>query len=403
VSAHAAHGTLLSVGERPLATVHGDFRAHVFRNLATRSFVLAVTTGDPTGPAPLLARVHSSCVTSETFGACDCDCAQQLSGALARMAGAGRGVVFYLLQEGRGAGFAAKARDRMIVQASRDQVTTFEAYERLGLGRDYRRYGDVGSALRLLGIEAPLQLLTNNPEKLAALAAEQVPVQRALPIRHDASPWNAHYLAAKSRSGHALGEPDAGTRPAAPPEPVLYFEPVALADAPRFVHVATYYLPIEASRAGAPPHWFRLHAYHDLRLGLERVVLEYGARDAGEPLVGVQREALLERFPLRSGGPLRSRWRAIVDRIVAHGTGVVLFLPIAGSEAELEARESEGSPDGALDDDSVRLLLRHLPRRSATPLQGAVRPGADDALLCQSLEAAGVQLRAPLRLDASAA
>ena len=57
------------------------------------------------GPAPVLARVHSSCVTSETFGACDCDCAQQLDGALARIAKVGRGVVFYLLQEGRGAGF----------------------------------------------------------------------------------------------------------------------------------------------------------------------------------------------------------------------------------------------------------------------------------------------------------
>ena len=319
------------------------------------------------------------------------------------MARAGRGVVFYLLQEGRGAGFAAKARDRMIVQASRDQMTTFEAYERLGLGRDYRRYGDVASALRLLAIEAPLQLLTNNPEKLAALAAEQVLVQRAVPIRHDVSPWNAHYLAAKSRSGHALGELDAQTRPAAPPEPVTYFEPVALADAPRFVHVATYYLPIEAARTGAPPHWFRLHAYHDLRLGLERVVLEYGSLASATPLVAVQREALLERFPLRNGGLLRSRWRATVERIVSHGAGVVLFLPIAGSEAELEAQEKEVSPDGALDADAVRLLLRHLPGRAAIPLHAGMRPSGDDTLLGRTLEAAGVELRPPLRVDATAA
>lgn len=400
---HAAHGTLLTVGERALSTIHGEFRVHVFRNLATRGFVLAVTIGDVTGPEPLLARVHSSCVTSETFGACDCDCAQQLDGALARMADVGRGVIFYLLQEGRGAGFAAKARDRMIVQASHDEVTTFEAYERLGLGRDYRRYGDVASARRLLGIEAPLELLTNNPEKLAALSLEQVPVHTTVAIRHEASPWNVHYLATKSRSGHALAEPDARTRPAKPPGPVTYFEPVALENAPRFVHVATYYLPITPSGRAGAPHWFQLHAYHDLRLGLERVVLEHPAHGGATPLVGVQREALLERFPLRGGGVLRERWRATVERIVERGAGVVLFLPIAGGEAKLDAKEVEVSLDGTLDADAVRLLLRHLPRRRAALLRTGSEPTPDDTILCRTLESAGVWLEAPLHLLAGVA
>src|SRR6185436_1559805 len=106
-------------------------------------------------PAPLLARVHSSCVTSEAYGACDCDCAEQLAASLAEIAGAGRGVLFYLMQEGRGAGFAAKARDRMLVQTSRHRLTTFEAYARMGLDHDCRRYEEVGDLCRLLGVRAP--------------------------------------------------------------------------------------------------------------------------------------------------------------------------------------------------------------------------------------------------------
>jgi GTP cyclohydrolase II len=394
VISHATHGTLVVVAERRLATVHGDFRAHVFRNLATRSFVLGVARGELGGPEPVLARVHSSCVTSETFGACDCDCAQQLDAALARVAEAGRGVVFYLLQEGRGAGFVAKARDRMIVQASRERMTTFEAYERLGLGRDYRRYGDVASALVLLGIEAPLELMTNNPEKLAALALEHVPIRGTVPIRHQASPWNVHYLAAKSRSGHALAEPDAATRPAELPGPVTYFDPVALPETPRFVHVAGYFLPIAAREPQAAPHWFRLDAYHDLRLGLERVVLTYSAKPDATPLVGVQREALLERFPLRASGAFRARWRASVERIVSHGAGVVLFLPLSGSEAELEAGDAANTD--ALDPESAALVLRHLPSRVACPLHPAAGPSPDDTRLCRLLEADGVRLDVPV-------
>ena len=106
----ASEGSLLALDERPLDTVHGRFQAHRFHNLTTGQPAVAVATGDLTGRSPLLARVHSSCITSEVYGACDCDCAEQLDAALAAIAAAGRGVLFYLTQEGRGAGFAAKAR-----------------------------------------------------------------------------------------------------------------------------------------------------------------------------------------------------------------------------------------------------------------------------------------------------
>src|SRR5262245_28913282 len=166
--AHALYGTLLAEGESELAGARA-FRVHRFRNLRPGAPALALACGHVGGGAPLLARVHSSCVTSAAFGACDCDCAGQLSAALAEIAGAGRGVLFYLFQEGRGAGFAAKARDRMAVQASGERVTTFDAYTEMGLARDQRRYDEIAFLCVLLGSAAPLRLLTHNPEQAKAL------------------------------------------------------------------------------------------------------------------------------------------------------------------------------------------------------------------------------------------
>src|SRR5262249_38584013 len=202
-------------------------------DLSSRGLALALCHGEVSGDAPLLARVHSSCMTSETFGGCDCDCAGQLDAALAAIARAGRGAVFYLLQEGRGAGFVAKARDRMMVQASCGRVTTFDAYARMGLGRDYRRYDAVGFAAAALGIAAPLTVLSNTPDKGAALQRPNVPPARVAPPPPAASPFNLHSLAAKSRSGHALSAAvERAGGPAALPEPVGYFHPHPLPQRP---------------------------------------------------------------------------------------------------------------------------------------------------------------------------
>jgi 3,4-dihydroxy 2-butanone 4-phosphate synthase/GTP cyclohydrolase II len=321
----APFGTLLPLEERVLATVHGEFRAHVFHDLASGRLALALRHGEVKGPEPLLARVHSSCVTSETYGGCDCDCAGQLDAALRRIAGEGRGVVFYLMQEGRGAGFAAKARDRMLVQASRQRLTTFEAYERMGLGGDRRRYAEVAFACGALGIQAPLRLLTNNPDKVAALEAEKLDVAGVLPLHGAPSPWNSHYLASKSHSGHRLEAPGAGQCAAELPEDVIAFAPHPVAGAPGLLRVASYLLPIPV--AGAP-RWFRLHLYFESAARREWVVFTYG--DGARPLLRVQPESLFERFSLRVA-PLRAGWRETLTRIVAHGAGCALCLPASAS------------------------------------------------------------------------
>jgi 3,4-dihydroxy 2-butanone 4-phosphate synthase / GTP cyclohydrolase II len=392
------HGTLVALGARPLATTRGDFTVHVFQNLATRDYALAVACGSLTTDAPLLARVHSSCVTSESYGGCDCDCAQQLDAALAQIARAKRGILVYLMQEGRGAGFVAKARDRMIVQASEHRLSTFDAYEQMGLARDCRRYEDVGFVRRLLGLRAPFELLTNNPEKTAALEAAGIPIAAVRPLRHPASSFNVHYLRAKSRLGHTLAA-DGVASVAALPEPVSRREPRPLPQAPQLVHMASYLLPVllRGERDDPGPHWFWAHVYLDVAVARPRVVLTYG-RPAAEPLlVRVQPEALLERFALRDGGTHRRRWNATVRAFVRAGAGCAVWAtldPLSGADP--------GAASGGADETALLLLAQHAPAGRVRPL---VAPGPEQGFepeLRARLARHGIESAPALVLDGDA-
>jgi len=376
-------GTLLHVSSVPAELVHGAFRIETFRNLSSRASVLVLCHGDVRGAAPLLARVHSSCMTSETFGACDCDCAGQLDAALEAIANAGRGIVFYLLQEGRGAGFVAKARDRMMVQASRNRVDTFDAYARMGLGRDYRRYDEVGFAAAALDVTAPLVLLTNNPEKIAALERTGVAVQRTVTLERAASPFNLQYLAAKSRSGHALSDPAVQAGPAAAlPEAVTYFHPSTLPDRPRFLRVAAYLLPIRAADAAAGAHWFWLHAFFDLANQCDRVVLTCRRDPAATPLLRVERESLLARFPLRERSAA-ARWRSAAEAIARRGAGCALFL-LHDEAGGLAARPTAAATIGR-DDDLAWLLAHHVPASHAELLIDSTRASRAERAMATAL------------------
>jgi GTP cyclohydrolase II len=361
------YGTLLAEGEACVEAAGAGFRAHRFRNLRSGEPALALALGDVRGSEPLLARVHSSCVTSEAFGACDCDCAGQLQAALGEIAGAGRGALFYLYQEGRGAGFAAKARDRMAVQASRERVTTFETYAAMGLARDQRRYEEVAFLRRLLRIEAPLRLLTHNPEKAKAIEEVGVAVAGVVPLAPQLSAWNRHYLAAKSRSGHDLADPGEG--PAAQPDPLPPVAPEAADRAGRFVRIARYRLPVLLPARSAPL-WLTLHLYYDLAARAERVLLEYRARGGAAPLVCVQRDALLDRLAPGFGGVRKPGWLAALRAFEARGAGVALFL----------AEDDEAAPDAA-----TLELLACRAGPGAEPLRAAAGGERDDAALADSL------------------
>ncbi|HVH05844.1 MAG TPA: GTP cyclohydrolase II [Myxococcota bacterium] len=359
----ALYGTLLAECETELATSAARFRLSRFRNLGTGAPALALTRGDVRGSEPLLARVHSSCVTSEAFGACDCDCAGQLQAALAEIAAAGRGALFYLFQEGRGAGFAAKARDRMAVQASGERVTTFDAYAAMGLARDQRRYEEVAFLCRLLGIEARLRLLTHNPEKAKALAEAGVALDGLVPLAAQQTPWNRHYLLAKSRSGHALEDPGAAGACGAP-APLAPVAPSAFDAAGRFVRVARYQLPVLLPERAAPL-WLTLHLYYDLAERCERVLLAHTARPEVAPLATVRREALADRFAPGFTGQRKPGWLAALRAFEAHGAGVALFLP----------PDDDRAPDAETLD-----LLAALAGHFAVPLTDADEPALGAAI-----------------------
>lgn len=151
-------------------------------------------------PAPL-ARLHSECFTGDLLGSLRCDCGQQLRAALRRMAEDGSGVLLYLAQEGRGIGLVNKLRAYALQDRGLD---TLDANRALGWGADERNFLVGATMLRQLGIPR-VRLLTNNPDKLAALAACGVEVVGREPLVVEANGVNDHYLATKARRfGHLL-------------------------------------------------------------------------------------------------------------------------------------------------------------------------------------------------------
>lgn len=243
---HPIYGTTIYLAQCNLETAFGLFTAYVFQDIIHKGYIIALTHGDIKTARTLYTRLHSSCVTSETLRACDCDCVQQLEGAFKVIASKGHGVLFYLMQEGRGSGYVAKARDRMLVQASRDQISTFQAYHLMGLKKDYRNYESVSHICHLLGIDADFVLLTNNPDKIEGMTSQGLRVVATEALEFEPSPFNLTYLTSKQESGHILKKTGtAGLKRALPPEAVYAFQPRALEDAQRFIYAASYYLPIK--------------------------------------------------------------------------------------------------------------------------------------------------------------
>jgi GTP cyclohydrolase II len=186
-------------GEAPLPTARGTFRAVVFRE-ADGAEHLALVMGDVRGKA-VPARVHSECLTSEVLGSLKCDCRAQLDRALDRIAAAGRGVLVYLRQEGRGIGLGNKIRAYALQARGAD---TYEANRLLGFDDDLRRYDVAAEMLKQLGVRS-VDLITNNPEKIAGLAAAGVQVRRRVPVPSPANPHNLRYLETKrERTGHLI-------------------------------------------------------------------------------------------------------------------------------------------------------------------------------------------------------
>jgi len=162
---------------------------------------IAIVIGDPPRDTPVLARLHSECFTGDLLGSLRCDCGTQLREALAAIAKAGGGVLLYLAQEGRGIGLINKLRAYRLQDQGFDTV---EANERLGFESDERLYGIAARMLALLGFKS-IRLMTNNPKKVAALAAAGIHVSERVPHAFPATAHNRDYLRTKAeKSGHLL-------------------------------------------------------------------------------------------------------------------------------------------------------------------------------------------------------
>ncbi|HEY7184502.1 MAG TPA: GTP cyclohydrolase II, partial [Blastocatellia bacterium] len=157
--------------------------------------------GELRADRPTLARIHSQCLTGDVFGSVRCDCGRQLHAAMRLIANEGRGVIVYQQQEGRGIGIINKIRAYALQDAGAD---TIEANKRLGLEVDLRRYEQCAEILLDLGLRQ-VRALTNNPEKIRAIAASGLEVAARVPLEPPTAAAASKYLRdKKEKMGHLL-------------------------------------------------------------------------------------------------------------------------------------------------------------------------------------------------------
>ena len=188
--------------EADLPTGYGPFRVHAFESGIDGEHHVALVMGDlRAGDEPALVRVHSQCLTGDIFASSRCDCGDQLHKALEMIGQAGRGVLLYLRQEGRGIGLVHKLMAYQLQDQGKDTV---EANEALGFKADQRDYGIGAQILVELGVKK-IRLLTNNPRKFVGLEGYGLEIVGRVPIEIPASDGNRRYLKTKKEKlGHIL-------------------------------------------------------------------------------------------------------------------------------------------------------------------------------------------------------
>lgn len=184
-----------------LPTTWATFQMHAFVEPATGKEHIALTLGDFNDGKPVLARIHSECLTGDALFSQRCDCGPQLEMAMQKIAQEGRGALLYLRQEGRGIGLLNKVHAYRLQDEGADTV---EANQQLGFAADLRSYSLCEPMLKHLGISA-VRLMTNNPRKISAMVGMKVKVEEHIPLIIKRNPFNERYLSTKvSKLGHLM-------------------------------------------------------------------------------------------------------------------------------------------------------------------------------------------------------
>ena len=188
--------------ESRLPTVYGEFRLIAYESFTDQQNHMAFVKGDVTTDEPVLVRVHSQCATGDTFASLRCDCGNQLASALGMIEKEGRGVLIYLMQEGRGIGLINKLKAYNLQDEGFDTV---EANEKLGFKADLRDYGIGAQILKDLGVRK-MKLMTNNPKKVVGLEGYGLEIVERIPLEIASNPMNQIYLDTKrDKLGHMIG------------------------------------------------------------------------------------------------------------------------------------------------------------------------------------------------------
>jgi len=187
--------------EAELPTEYGEFKILVFDNDIDARHHVALVKGEIQSGEEVLVRVHSECLTGDSFGSLRCDCGPQLHRAMQMVEEAGKGVILYIRQEGRGIGLMNKIKAYHLQQQGLDTV---EANEKLGFKPDLRDYGIGAQILVNLGVKK-IRLMTNNPKKIVGLEGYNLEIVERVPIEMDPNQTNRSYLKAKKEKlGHLL-------------------------------------------------------------------------------------------------------------------------------------------------------------------------------------------------------
>ncbi|MFM9904049.1 MAG: GTP cyclohydrolase II [Pyrinomonadaceae bacterium] len=193
--------TVERVATAKLPTQFGEFRIAGYRSLTSNEEFVVLCKGEMDGEVPTLVRIHSQCLTGDVFGSIKCDCGPQLHKTMEMIEAAGRGAIVYQQQEGRGIGIINKIRAYALQDEGADTV---EANEELGFAIDARDYQQCAEILFDLGL-CKVRVISNNPDKLAALERAGLQIVERIPIEVDSEQPAAHYLKTKKeKMGHLI-------------------------------------------------------------------------------------------------------------------------------------------------------------------------------------------------------